>query len=338
MFPSIWTGSSGSCATPAWLCAEQRRLSLNGFESLETLLQDAVMQMPPKTKASVADAGGTSKNPWWKAPEVAKLLECVRKVLPMGEYHWQEVAHAYNTGRPQGAVERNVDSCKTKFKALKSTKKSTGVAQIPWDVAEAKQIQREIEAKMCSADLDDQQEGEQNNSDDGANDEEEEAGGDQQSSSESESENDGVGNGQQQQQQQQQQSSPTTGERRRGTLNSSSNSPKQLEGTPSRLGITEKRTGVVASTASAKRARLDKEIKQEKDQRNLAADARMSMISTMMQQQSQQFALQMQQQQQMSMMMMMMFSKMSGVAVPQLPQPQLPQPEPLPPSNDNNEQ
>jgi hypothetical protein len=312
--------------------AQQRRLSLNAFESLDTLLQDTVMQMPPKTKASVSDAGGAPKNPWWKAPEVTKLLECVKKVLPMGEYHWQEVAHAYNTGRPQGAVERNVDSCKTKFKSLKSTKKCTGVAQIPWDVAEAKQIQREIEAKMCSADLDDQQEGEQNNSDDGANDEEEEAGGDQHSSSESESENDGFGNGQQQQQQ----SSPvTSGEKRRVNLTSSSNSPKQLEGTPSRLGITEKRTGAVASTATAKRARLDKEIKQEKDQRNAAADARMSMMTTMMQQQSQQFALQMQQQQQMSMMMMMMLSKMSGVAVPQLPQPILPQ-SPMPQS-DNNE-
>jgi len=57
-------------------------------------------------------------------------------------------------GRPEGYVERNTDSCKTKFKALK-TKKSTGIAEIPWALPNRKTFRKLSKAKMCAAELDD---------------------------------------------------------------------------------------------------------------------------------------------------------------------------------------
>lgn len=118
--------------------------------------------MPPKkgaekTAEATTAAAAAAKNPWWKGPEVSVLLAAVRQVLPLGDYHWQDVYTAYNASRPVGSVERNADSCKTKFKALKNTKKASGIANPPWDVLEAKEIQQLIEAKMQTAELDDPQ-------------------------------------------------------------------------------------------------------------------------------------------------------------------------------------
>lgn len=289
--------------------------------------------MPPKKCAEASAAGAATtaaatKNPWWKQPEVVVLLSAVRSVLPLGEYHWQSVATQYNSTRPNGSVERNTDSCKTKFKALKNTRKPTGVAGMPWDVNEAKEIQRLIEAKMCTAEMDDF---------DGDGDEvAAEAAVPDGDCSESESEEGAPVEGEEgaptesQSSTSQPQQSTTPIKRTSSASVSGSPAEKALDGVPQRLGVVAHQAGVVASTATAKRIKLEKQIAEEKQQRAASADARNLMISSMMAQQQQQHQLQMQQNQQMQMMMMMMMSKMCGVPLSEL---QLPMQMPPPPSN-----
>jgi hypothetical protein len=306
------------------------------------VLQTAVKQMPPKKSAEAASAAGAAstaaatKNPWWKQPEIVVLLNAVRSVLPLGEYHWQSVATQYNSTRPNGSVERNTDSCKTKFKALKNTRKPTGVAGMPWDVNEAKEIQRLIEAKMCTAEMDDP------SAVDGDGDEvavkAEVPNGD---SSESEGEEWAPVEGEEgapvenatdsQSSTSQPQQSTTPNKRTSSASVTGSPAEKALDGVPQRLGVVAHQAGVVASTATSKRIKLEKQIAEEKQQRAASADVRNLMISSMMAQQQQQHQLQMQQNQQMQMMMMMMMmSKMCGVPLSEL---QLPMQMPPPPSN-----
>ena len=284
-----------------------------------------LMLMPPKkgadkTVEGITTAIAAAKNPWWKGPEVTVLLAAVRQVLPLGDYHWQDVYAAYNASRPVGSVERNADSCKTKFKALKNTKKASGVANPPWDVMEAKEIQQLIEAKMQTAELDDQQpegaevEGESGDDDDAGGEQPEDEGGEGSQGGSA-------------------QPSPSTPvhavasarnrpEKSPGSVAGSPND-KPLTGAPERLGVSTHQPGVIASTATAKRARLERQIADEKQQRAEAAESRLALLTAMMTQQNQQFQLQMQQQQlqqqsseRMQMMMMMMMSKMTGIPLP----------------------
>ena len=140
--------------------------------------------MPPKTAASKAVSSGGGGTTWWKLPELTILFQSIEKVLPLGEYQWIHVAEQYNNARPQGAVERSWESCRNKFKDLKNKKKPTGDATCPWEVKEAKRLQQEIEAKMCTAALDDAN---------GNGGEEAEQEGEQESESSSSSSSDGDG-------------------------------------------------------------------------------------------------------------------------------------------------
>ena len=265
-------------------------------------------------------AVSAAKNPWWRQHEVRRLLETVRKILPLGELQWQEVSSAYNTGRPEGCVERNTDSCKTKFKALKNAKKSTGIAEIPWDIAESKDIQKAIESKMCAAELDDDaslREG------DGAFIDQEQDGSDGESESESEQ---GTGDSQPHNFSPTAQAGSDVTARRPSASNSASPHDKPPSDVPARLGIIEAQKGVVANTATAKRLKLDKQIADNQHQRNAQAEHRNVLLASMLQQQHQsnqimmqQMQSQSQQSQQMQMMLMMMMIKMTGVQMPAMP-------------------
>ena len=271
-------------------------------------------------KQSQVQVGAVSaaKNPWWRQHEVRRLLETVRKILPLGELQWQEVSSAYNTGRPEGYVERNTDSCKTKFKALKNAKKSSGIAEIPWDIAESKDIQKAIENKMCAAELDDDaslREG------DGDVIDQEQEGNDGESESESEQD---TGDSQHFSPRAQAGSAVTA--KRPSASNSASPHEKPPSDVPARLGIIEAQKGVVASTATAKRLKLEKQIADNQHQRNAQAEHRNALLASMLQQQHQsnqllmqQMQSQSQQSQQMQMMLMMMMSKMTGVQMPAMP-------------------
>jgi len=104
--------------------------------------------MPPK-KVVTRETGS-----WWRLPELEVLLSLVKEIKPCGAYEWDKVAAQYNAKRPHGSAERNADSCKNKFKGLKNRPKPTGVAYCPWEVKEAKAIQRELEARMATMDTD----------------------------------------------------------------------------------------------------------------------------------------------------------------------------------------
>ena len=96
----------------------------------------------------------------WMTEEVTILLDKVDEYKPRGTNEWEAVTRAYNISRLSieslnGRPERDVDSCKTKFKALKNVRKPTGDPSIPPDVKRAKQIQYQIESRMSAVNFDD---------------------------------------------------------------------------------------------------------------------------------------------------------------------------------------
>ena len=101
----------------------------------------------------------------------------VKEIKPCGAYEWDKVAAQYNAKRPHGSAERNADSCKNKFKGLKNSPKPTGVADCPWEVKEAKAIQRELEARMATMDSDAFQEADYGGAAGGDSDQDEVGGG-----------------------------------------------------------------------------------------------------------------------------------------------------------------
>lgn len=245
------------------------------------------------------------------------LLPKVETVLPMGEYQWQQVAAEYNISRPVGSIERSWESCRNKFKYLKNTKKPTGDPSCPWEVKEAKRIYREIEGKMAVAEIDDIIAEEENG------DCEENADCSDDSASAIEEED-------------QAKSGPspvavvtTSCPSKRQLIPSpaSPTSPSGFlspQGVPARLGITGNVHAAIASTATQKRMKLDKQIADAALQRADASESRNALLTTLIMQQQQA----QQTNQQMQMMMMMMMSKMFGVQMP-MPDPQAPTPSSL---------
>ena len=62
------------------------------------------------------------------------LLNVIEYVLPMGSAQWENVAIYYNSsipgtleGKPNGVVDRDMESLRNKFKKLKNTPKPTGM-------------------------------------------------------------------------------------------------------------------------------------------------------------------------------------------------------------------
>jgi hypothetical protein len=267
--------------------------------------------MPPKGTSS----SEKSTAAWWKLPELQVLLSKVEAVLPMGEYQWQQVAAEYNISRPVGSSERSWESCRNKFKYLKNTKKPTGDPSCPWEVKEAKRIYREIEGKMAVAEIDDAS---------GAIIAEEENGDCADCSDDSASaieEEDQAKSG----------PSPvavsTTSCPSKRQLIPSPTSPTSPsgvlspQGVPARLGITGNVHAAIASTATQKRMKLDKQIADAALQRADASESRNALLTTLIMQQQQA----QQTNQQMQMMMMMIMSKMFGVQM-QMPDSQAPIP------------
>jgi hypothetical protein len=284
--------------------------------------------MPPKKPAA-------KESSWWRIPELQVLLAIIRELKPCGAYEWDKVAASYNLTRPEGAAERNAESCKNKFKGLKNSTKPTGTADCPWEIKEAKAIQRELEARQCTMDTDalflaeqgadagvtepegstcvEQQQGEVDNllSESGSDDEgeiqEQESQGKHRSSSASE-----------------------------GSSQTPKSTPVKMTASqiaavlPQRLGASQQ---TVQAAATIKRARLDKQI-EEQQQRNAQASQDRSQLITLLlqQQQAQQIqqAQQAAQQQQMNMMMMALMGKVFGVSMP-------PAPSTNPPSNTHND-
>ncbi len=298
--------------------------------------------MPPK-KNAVKETGGS----WWRLPELEVLLPLVKELKPCGAYEWDKVTARYNATRPQGSAERNTESCKNKFKGLKNCSKPTGVADCPWEVREAKAIQRDIESRMAAMDSDAFGRAEGGGADEGVGgdcgegsgggggdgDDEEEPGGDDDdddyddddgggggcvSGGDHDGDDDGGGRDG---------GGVTAGSKRLPAASPKSSSPSArpsptaaavAAGLPQRLGATP---AVVQTAATMKRLKLDKQLDEQQQRSAQASQERTQLIALLLQQSQQQAA----QQQQMNTMMMAMMARFFPPAPP---------PPPAPPANE----
>ena len=102
--------------------------------------------MPSKTKRRV----GGGKH--WKDCDVNLLLDILYEHLPRGGNEWELVVEEFNKKTP---AQRDVESCRRKYKSLKNVRKPTGDPDCPDNVKRAKRIQREIETRISASTLDD---------------------------------------------------------------------------------------------------------------------------------------------------------------------------------------
>ncbi|KAI9990531.1 hypothetical protein PInf_018085 [Phytophthora infestans] len=88
-------------------------------------------------------------------PQVERLLSLVEQILPLGSAQWDDVHYAYNRNLPAEWPQRDSDSLRRKFYALKNAKKPTGDPSCPPEIRRAKHVFREIEGKCSVLQLDD---------------------------------------------------------------------------------------------------------------------------------------------------------------------------------------
>ncbi|OWY93776.1 hypothetical protein PHMEG_00036700 [Phytophthora megakarya] len=100
----------------------------------------------------VRNAGTTN----YSAVDIDRLLDIILKVRPLGKDEWERLAVTFNANRPRGAPERDVDSLRRKFKVLYSTRKPTGVADMPPHIRKGKEAKRAIDEKANVIELDDE--------------------------------------------------------------------------------------------------------------------------------------------------------------------------------------
>lgn len=130
--------------------------------------------------------------------ELQTLFSLMDEILPFGQHEWERLAFEFNRQMNallgNHAVARDYESLRNKFKALKNSKKPTGDPTCPWEIKRAKRLQKDIEARMSVAEMDDDvfveadgeeeeednQDGPADEGDDEDEDEDGEGGGDQQ--------------------------------------------------------------------------------------------------------------------------------------------------------------
>uniref|UniRef100_H3H9J9 DUF6818 domain-containing protein n=1 Tax=Phytophthora ramorum TaxID=164328 RepID=H3H9J9_PHYRM len=79
--------------------------------------------------------------------EITRLLKLVEEYLPLGKDEWERLSVAYKTSRSRTWAERDLDSLRRKFKALYSTRKQTGAAEMPPHIEKAKWAKQAIDDK-----------------------------------------------------------------------------------------------------------------------------------------------------------------------------------------------
>ncbi|ETP23115.1 hypothetical protein F441_03693 [Phytophthora nicotianae CJ01A1] len=75
--------------------------------------------------------------------------------LPLGKDEWERLASKFNATRPRSWAERGFDSLHRKFKALYSTRKPTGKANIPPHIEQTKELKRAVDEKVKVVEMDD---------------------------------------------------------------------------------------------------------------------------------------------------------------------------------------
>ena len=73
-------------------------------------------------------SANSAKGKHWSVEEASLLLNCVDidGKVPHGNNKWMPIVMQYNAARPSGVILRDVESCRNKFKALRSVKKMMG--------------------------------------------------------------------------------------------------------------------------------------------------------------------------------------------------------------------
>ncbi|ETO82001.1 hypothetical protein F444_03767 [Phytophthora nicotianae P1976] len=91
----------------------------------------------------------------YKMAGVNRLLDLVESYLPLGKDEWERLASKFNATRPRSWAERGFDSLHRKFKALYSTRKPTGKANIPPHIEQTKELKRAVDEKVNVVEMDD---------------------------------------------------------------------------------------------------------------------------------------------------------------------------------------
>ncbi|KAG3126844.1 hypothetical protein PI124_g22306 [Phytophthora idaei] len=91
----------------------------------------------------------------YKSPEVRRLLTLVGKYLPLGKDEWERLTVSFNSNRGRSIPERDYESLRRKFKVLYSTRKPTGVADMPPHVKELKMLKQAIDENASVVEMDD---------------------------------------------------------------------------------------------------------------------------------------------------------------------------------------
>ncbi|KAE8915696.1 hypothetical protein PF005_g6671 [Phytophthora fragariae] len=90
-----------------------------------------------------------------------QLLALVEKMLPLGRDEWERLAMTFNVNRPRGSLERDFESLRRKVKVVHSTRKLTGVQEMPPLVQKAKEVKRAIYDKANVVEMDDEADNDQ---------------------------------------------------------------------------------------------------------------------------------------------------------------------------------
>ncbi|ETP07177.1 hypothetical protein F441_16504 [Phytophthora nicotianae CJ01A1] len=77
--------------------------------------------------------------------EIDRLLSLVEEFLPLGKDAWERLAGFYNVTRVRGWQEREYESLRRKFNVLFSTRKPTGIAEMPPHIKRAKALKDAID-------------------------------------------------------------------------------------------------------------------------------------------------------------------------------------------------
>ncbi len=118
-----------------------------------------VNKKTPPTKP--AKGNKRQKGIWWSEEEVTMMLDIVARIKPTGGYMWNRVTEMYNSKDERNFRNmadlpyRDLESIRTKWKALKNMKKPTGDPDCPLNVVRAKRIARDIENGAGVFNLDD---------------------------------------------------------------------------------------------------------------------------------------------------------------------------------------
>ncbi|ETL80063.1 hypothetical protein L917_19409 [Phytophthora nicotianae] len=91
----------------------------------------------------------------YKMTEIDRLLGLVEEFLPLGKDEWERLPAFFNVTKSRGWLDREYESLRRKFKVLYSTRKPTGVAEMPPHNKLAKELRDAIDEKANVVVMDD---------------------------------------------------------------------------------------------------------------------------------------------------------------------------------------